>query len=721
MAPKSYPLWLLVSLTTIVFISLCASFAEANEERQVYIVYMGHLPSEGYITESHHLNLLDQVLDGSSARENLVYSYRRSFNGLAAKLTKQEKEKLAGMEGIVSVFPSKNLKPHTTRSWDFLRFPETVRRNPALESDVIIGMLDTGIWPESKSFSDEGVGPRPSKWKGACISLKCNNKIIGARYYHSLSESSDSEDSARDFDGHGTHTASTAAGRSVQNTSLYGLAGGTARGAAPSARIAVYKICWEVCGEHDILAAFNDAVADGVDIISISVGSYAAEDYFNDVIAIGAFHAMRKGILVSASGGNNGPDRGTVSNVAPWMLVSAASSTDRHIIDKLVMGNRRTIVGTSINTFPTEKRSYPFISAETCYNLTQDMVKGKIVFCGTSADVSGPFLAGAEGVVMLGTDIDFAFSYPLPALTVSSSERSSLIEYINKTRNPVANIHKSEAVFDSTAPVIASFSSRGPNIITPDILKPDISAPGINILAGWSPEASMSEYDNDTRSVMYNIVSGTSMACPHVTGAAAYVKSFHPKWSPAAIMSALVTTASPMNLSLHQDAELAYGAGQVNPRKAVNPGLVYDATAQDYIKMLCDQGYNVSMIRRISGEKSSCSKSKKGSARGLNYPTMALFVKLDKPFIGKFLRTVTNVGKEDSKYTARISSDPKLKVTVEPNQLSFRKLHENQKFVVTVSGRLHGMNSLASASVIWSDGKHSVRSPIIVHTKNKEQ
>ncbi|XP_026666168.2 subtilisin-like protease SBT4.3 [Phoenix dactylifera] len=686
---------------------------------QVYIVYMGQLPSEGYSTESHHLNLLDQVLEGSSARENLVYSYRRSFNGLAAKLTKQEKGKLAGMEDIVSVFPSKSLKPHTTRSWDFLRFPETVRRNPALESDVIVGMLDTGIWPESKSFSDEGFGPRPSKWKGACISLKCNNKIIGARYYNGLKESSDSEESARDFEGHGTHTASTVAGCSVQNTSLCGLAGGTARSAVPSARIAVYKICWTGCGEHDILAAFDDAIADGVDIISISVGKYSAEDYFTDAIAIGAFHAMRKGILVSASGGNAGPGRGTVSNVAPWMLVAAASSTDRHIIDKLVLGNRRTIVGASINTFPTEKRSYPFISADgACYNLTQDMVKGKIVFCGTTGDVSVPFLAGAEGAVMLG-DLDYSYSFPLPALIVSDSELKSLTEYINKSRNPVANIHKSEAVFDSNAPVIASFSSRGPNIITPDILKPDISAPGIDILAGWSPKASMSDYENDTRSVMYNIISGTSMACPHVTGAAAYVKSFHPKWSPAAIMSALITTASPMNPSLHQDAELAYGAGQVNPRKAVHPGLVYDATAEDHIKMLCYQGYNTSMIRLITGDKSSCSKSEKGSARDLNYPSMAFFVELDKPFIGKFSRTVTNVGKADSKYTARISSDPKLKVTVEPNQLSFRKLHEKQKFVVTVSGRLHAINSLASASVIWSDRKHSVRSPIIVHTKDK--
>lgn len=128
------------------------------------------------------------------------------------------------------------------------------------------------------------------------------------------------------------------------NASLYGLAPGTARGGVPSARIAAYKVCWEnACKDHDILAAFDDAIADGVDMISASLGAGYPVDFFKDAIAIGSFHAMKKGILTSVSAGNYGPSPSTVSNVAPWMLVAAANTIDRHIVDKLVLGNNRTV------------------------------------------------------------------------------------------------------------------------------------------------------------------------------------------------------------------------------------------------------------------------------------------------------------------------------------------------------------------------------------------
>ena len=165
------------------------------------------------------------------------------------------------------------------------------------------------------------------------------SKIIGARAYHGGSSSSGL--SPLDDDGHGSHTASTAAGRAVANVSLYGLAAGTARGAVPGARLAIYKVC---CSEADILAGFDDAIADGVDVISISIGSPFPFDYFSDVIAIGAFHAMSRGVLTSAAAGNSGLVGGRVCNVAPWMLSVAASSIDRQFIDRIVLGNGDTIV-----------------------------------------------------------------------------------------------------------------------------------------------------------------------------------------------------------------------------------------------------------------------------------------------------------------------------------------------------------------------------------------
>ena len=168
------------------------------------------------------------------------------------------------------------------------------------------------------------------------------SKIIGARYY---SVSVGETGSALDVEGHGTHTASTAAGNNVKGASFFGLGEGTARGGAPSSRIAAYRVCDPVsgCNSADILAAFDDAIADGVDVITISLGSGFALKFEEDTIAIGAFHAMKEGVLTVNSAGNDGPGAGSVSSVAPWMLSVAASSTDRQIVDKVVLGNGRTL------------------------------------------------------------------------------------------------------------------------------------------------------------------------------------------------------------------------------------------------------------------------------------------------------------------------------------------------------------------------------------------
>nr|GEY35981.1 cucumisin-like [Tanacetum cinerariifolium] len=264
---------------------------------KTYIVYMGDLPKSGNLVASIHTNMLQTVI-GSRTSKSLLRSYKRSFNGFVAKLTEDEKNHIAQMHGVVSIFPNEKKQLHTTRSWDFTGFPQDVKR-ATLESDVIVGMLDTGAWPEAESFNDDGLSPPPKRWKGSCDSTNftCNNKLIGAKFYNT-DATGDEELSARDTEGHGTHTASTVAGRAVSNASLLGLANGTARGGVPSARIAVYKICFEGgCSYADILAAFDDAIADGVDIINLSVGGSFPLDYFEDPIAIGAFHSMKNNIL----------------------------------------------------------------------------------------------------------------------------------------------------------------------------------------------------------------------------------------------------------------------------------------------------------------------------------------------------------------------------------------------------------------------------------------
>lgn len=302
----------------------------------------------------------------------------------------------------------------------------------------------------------------------------------------------------------------------------------------------------------------------------------------------------------------------------------------------------------------------------------------------------------------------------------------------------MATVKSSVTIKDASSPSVASFSSRGPNRITHGVLKPDISAPGVEILAAWSGAESVSDIDADTRRTKYNIISGTSMATPHVTGAAAYVKSIHPTWSHAAVLSALVTTATPMTTDSSPEAELAYGAGLVNPLGARYPGLVYDASEADYVAFLCAQGYNASQLATLTGssakQAAAACPAKEGAAltavgglkypsvRGavgdLNYPSVAVPVlNYGVPFAAEFPRTVTNVGPADSVYRATVTcSVPDVDVTVTPDELAFSAGTKKMSFTVRVSVKLASVNGSlgASASVVWSDGRHRVRSPVYV-------
>ncbi|XP_027345302.1 subtilisin-like protease SBT4.3 [Abrus precatorius] len=689
---------------------------------------MGSLPKSPYSPTSHHINMLQQVVDDEiKATNSIIHSYKRSFNGFAAMLTDQQREKLSQMEGVVSVFPSRTLQLHTTRSWDFIGLPQSTKQSQTAESDSIIGVLDTGIWPESESFSDKGFGPIPKKWKGTCAGGKnftCNNKIIGARFY--------ADDSARDTNGHGTHTASTAAGNNVHNVSFYGIAQGIARGGVPLARVAAYKVCNENgCQVADILAAFDDAIADGVDIISISIGGFFARNFDEDGIAIGSFHAMQKGVLTVNSAGNDGPDIGGIQSVAPWILSVGASTIDRQFISKVILGNGKTLTGKSINTVMSNGTKSPIakqnggsktcekLIADDCYCLDSDLVKGKVVLCGKNTN--GAFVAydnGAIGaIIKLSSENDIVYVTPVPSVGLNSDDYALVESYKSSTRDPKLEILKGETIVDHTAPIMADFSSRGPNAIVPEILKPDVTAPGVEILAAYSPIATL----KDNRSVQYNIISGTSMSCPHVAGIAAYLKTFHLDWSPAAIKSAIMTSAQPLNGTKDHVGEFAYGSGHVNPIQAVNPGLVYDIGKEDYILMLCNLGYISKRIKAISGENFACPGAPDASlVRNLNYPALGVKVKPLEPFNVRLTRTVTNVGLPNSIYKAIIIQKPQINITVAPEILSFKSLNEKQTFVVTITGKIPNQTVITS-SLVWSDGTHNVRSPIVVSDYTRKQ
>ncbi|XP_038891007.1 cucumisin-like [Benincasa hispida] len=713
---------------------LVSSSHSDNDDRKTYIVYMGRKLEDTSSTPLHHRTMLEQVVGSTFAPEHLLYSYKRSFNGFAVKLTKEEAQKIALKEGVVSVFPNGKKHVHTTRSWDFMGFTQSVPHVKQVESNIVVGVLDTGIWPESPSFNDADLDPPPAGWKGECQispTFQCNRKIIGARLYRSENFSPEDIQSPRDSEGHGTHTASTVAGGLVSQASLYGLGFGTARGGVPSARIAVYKICWsDGCYDADILAAFDDAIADGVDIISLSVGGSEPKSYFNDSIAIGAFHAMQHGILTSNSAGNEGPEYFTTSNISPWSLSVAASTMDRKFVSQVQLANGTIYQGVAIHTFDLMGKQHPLIyggdapnkaggfnssTSRFCDEKSVDpsLVKGKILVCDSllrASTMESFNNNGVVGIIMQGSRLkDYASSYPLPA---------SYLHNEDIKLSSTATIFKSNANLDASAPSVVSFSSRGPNLVTLDILKPDLTAPGVEILAAWSPIAPVSGTARDTRSVLYNIISGTSMSCPHATAIAVYVKTFHPTWSPAAIKSALMTTAFSMNGKVNPQAEFAYGAGHINPLKAINPGLVYNASETDYIKFLCGhEGYTTDMVRHITGDNTACTPTNSGRVWDLNYPSFALSTTPSQSINQFFTRTLTNVEFRTSLYSAMVFAPPSLRITVEPPLLSFNGIGDTKSFKLTVQGTVS--QAIVSASLVWTDGVHQVRSPITVYVVNK--
>ncbi|KAF7818765.1 subtilisin-like protease SBT4.15 [Senna tora] len=702
---------------------------------------MGELPeatpNRAYVAEVHHHNLLASAIgDQKLAGESIIHNYGKSFNGFVAQLLPDEAEKLLEQKSVVSVFPNTRRKLHTTRSWNFLRMPLTPKRRSKTQTDIVVG-----IWVDSPSFNDKGFGPPPRSWKGKCVTganfTGCNNKVIGAKYFNIDDEALPEESpSPADENGHGTHTASTAAGMPVRGASMYGIGRGTARGGVPSARIAMYKVCWSVgCSDMNILAAFDEAIADGVDVISVSIGGPTVE-FFSDPIAIGAFHAMKRGILTSCSAGNTGPYPMTIENVAPWIMTVAASSIDRQFTTKVSLGNGEAAPGLSVNTFSPKKKMYPLINgvlaakgsgadamiASFCdyETLSKKKVKGKIVYCleGMSAqDYTIKRLGGVGIIVALAEKTDVSSTTIIPGTFVEANTVGKSIDlYINSTKNAQAVIHKTTSS-KIAAPFVASFSSRGPQRISRNLLKPDLAAPGLNILAAYSKLATLTGVPEDTRHSIFNIMSGTSMACPHASGAAAFVKSFHPDWSPAAIKSALMTTATPMKI-MDMFGELGSGSGQINPARAVDPGLVYDIKMNDYIAFLCKQGFDKTKIALLIGNKGfNCSniRSPPGDD-GINYPSMNVqLMTANSNISAVFHRTVKNVALGTSTYNARVTSPKGFSVEVIPSSLKFNKLYQEQKFKVVVKGPpMPDETLILSGFLEWNDSKHSVKTPILV-------
>ncbi|CAL1375531.1 unnamed protein product [Linum trigynum] len=719
---------LLISLA-----SVPASFVYGEAELDTYIVFLQKPEglstlADGDLESWYSTFLPDTTLASSSSQTRLVHSYRSVVTGFAAKLTKEEVKAMEKKDGFISAQREKMYSLHTTRTPAFLglQLNNGLWNSSNNGKGVIIGVLDTGVTPNHPSFNDLHMPSPPAKWRGKCQLPKCNKKLIGARNLVGDTYATDDE-------GHGTHTSSTAAGSPVQ-ASAFGQASGMAYGIAPLAHIAMYKVCSaEGCPGGSILAGIDAAVADGVDVLSLSLGGGSSR-FPEDPIAVGAFGAIQKGVFVSCSAGNAGPASASSANEAPWILTVGASTIDRKIKATVLLGNKAGYDGQSL--FQDKKfrhRMLPLVYAGAngraasrfcAPGSLNKSVKGKIVLCERGGEVlrisKGQEVKDNGGAAMIlmndqpsGFDT-LADAHVLPASHVGFVAGEAIKAYLNSTKSPKATILFSGTIFGNpNAPQVASFSSRGPSLASPGILKPDIIGPGVNILAAWPVSV-----DNITNPP-FNMISGTSMSCPHLSGIAALLKNTHPDWSPAAIKSAMMTTTYLSNLGrtkpiLNEQLQPAnlfdMGAGHVNPVLAADPGLVYDLQPNDYIPYLCGLGYKDSEISGLIQRKAHCGNVTIPEAQ-LNYPSFS--IRLGSTPL-TYSRTVTNVGRANSVYVAKVVLPRGVNVKVHPEKIVFNRLKQKATFTVTFTSKGFSAETYSQGFLYWLTKGYVVRSPIAV-------
>ncbi|PRQ41600.1 putative tripeptidyl-peptidase II [Rosa chinensis] len=731
-------------------------------ERSTYIVHMDKSFMPKFFTSHQHwyTSIVDSFKteiqtssDSHSFSPSLLYTYDNALHGFSAFLSVDELETLKKSPGFVSAYNDKKVTVDTTHTTTFLSLNPSTGLLPASNygEDIIVGVIDSGIWPESESFRDDGLTKNiPAKWKGRCevgqefnASL-CNNKLIGARYFNKGVRAANpgvtlSMNSARDSEGHGTHTSSTAAGNFVNGASYFGYAKGTARGVAPRSRVAMYKVLWDE-GRYasDVLAGMDQAIADGVDVISISLG-FDDTPLYEDPVAIASFAAMEKNVVVSSSAGNEGTNGlGKLHNGIPWALTVAAGTIDRSFGGTLSLGNGLTVPGFTLFPVNALINKLPLVYNKTlsACNDTELLYTGPnaILICDDISDIYGQIshIIAAEvlGAVFISNDpyIHELGRVRAPIVVVSPDDAPALFKYAKSAEPIVSMTFQQTFVGTKPAPAAAFYSSRGPSSSYPGILKPDIMAPGSLVLAAWPPNVEAARIG---RNVMlpsgYNLISGTSMSCPHASGVAALLKGAHPEWSAAAIRSALVTTANPLDNTQNPIRDngdnfnfatpLAMGAGQIDPNRALEPGLIYDATPQDYVNLLCSTNFTRKQILAITRSRAyDCSNP----SSDLNYPS---FIALYDPRhhtrklrIQKFQRIVTNVGDGAAKYKASVTAPKGSTITVSPETLFFSETYEKRSYTLTINYKGEKKGNVSFGELVWveENGKYHVRSPIVV-------
>ncbi len=757
---------------------------------------------KGRQKRAEHVELLREV--GVEAEQKTV-DYVYAVDGFAARMSHREAVKLASHKDVALVLPDELYQPMTDASPEFLGLttksgkphwpgrpgkpwkPWDAKQSKDFDKGkgkydrrrapgpwdlgikgqrVVVGVIDSGIWPEHPSFADRGFpepdiapledvtvpGPDGQPYTiEACdfgntahnpddAPFECNNKLVGARQvlptYRTLTGAIDEEfDSARDDNGHGTHTASTAAGNSRVRATVLGHDLGKISGMAPNAHIIAYKGLGDLGGYgSDLALAVDLAVFDGVDVINYSIGGGGTTLTAEELAFLFAADA---GVHVATSAGNSGPGASTLGNPAkaPWLTTVGANTQDRFIQGTLELGDGREFVGASVTG---EVGPAPIVDAadhghELCIpgNLATGAhegheltgVEGKIVLCKRGeigrVDKSRAVLeAGGVGMVLYeASDAGdlFTDSHFVPTVHIDNTPGIAIKEYIaEEGADATAEIRDTgEKGVWPYAPNMVSFSSRGPNP-WPDVIKPDITAPGLQILAGYSPK-SIGGVDGE----LFAAIAGTSMSSPHIAGILALVDQAHPDWSPAMARSALMTTADDDVLDNDRTSRatpFAQGSGLVDvgsPVKkgsAFQPGLVYDAGLNDYFGFLCDVQPGI-----FTDPAATCGQLAEAGvptdARNLNYPSIAVDQVASEVTV---TRTVTSVARGWKHYRADIDAPEGYEVEVSPRSFWIKK-GQTRTFEVTVRNVSGVPDQWAFGDITWKSWSgYKVRSPLAV-------
>jgi subtilisin family serine protease len=723
--------------------------------------------------ETEKVEVLESAGIGQDA---MVASFDFAVNGFSAALTAAEAENLAAQKGVLSVQRDYLRQLHTSDSPEFLGLDD---RGGAWDSGftgagVVVGVIDTGIWPEHPSFAarpdlgppaitlapipDLDPGPGPAVPSTGCdfgttpnnpadAAFTCNNKLIGARDMRVLYErfiGSETYASARDYDGHGTHTASTSAGNPDVESSIFGREFGEVSGIAPDAQIVAYSACGDQgCFGGDLAGAIDRAVADGVDVINYSIGSDTPGLTGPDDLAF--LFAARAGVFVATSAGNAGPGAGTVGSPAsvPWVTTVGASLQKKTYIAEAITGEGASqsrwsrwfkrdtgrYEGASIT--PGTDGQLSFVDAANHGNELCDPEKpftgdiaGTVVLClrGGPARVEKSRAvaeAGGLGMVLYNPDDTqdlLTDNHWVPSVHVNFTDGSAMKQYI-ADNGDAATVEITDGERErQRGNSMAALSSRGPvgAPASDDIIKPDVTAPGVQILAGNSLTPTLGAPGE-----LFQSISGTSMSSPHVAGLLALLKQAHPDWSPSTAKSAVMTTAR--QDIRKEDGETRadpfdFGAGHVDPEgrasrdgSVFNPGLVYSAGFSQYLGFLCDAAPEI-----FANPAATCSGLGAAGipteATNLNYPSIAVS---ELPGAKTVIRTVTNVSDETRTYRASVDEPGGFNVTVTPDRLSLAP-GESATFEVSFVNRNAPVGQWRFGSLSWVDGRNRVRSPIAV-------